>query len=116
VDRVYKAGIPAARRSLEELRVKFAQVDSRTDWSKLRVEPLLQHARTLERLLRAKEFSGETSRLRGGVVMFHSDLVYFRDNVKALKAILESEVKSSVARSAVRRSRGKKTTDKRNRG
>ncbi len=38
-------------------------------------------------------FAKEYSRLRRGVLMFHSELVYLRDNVKALKSTLESENK-----------------------
>ncbi len=96
MDRVYKADIPATRKALEELKEKFSGLDSRTDWTKLRIEPLLEHARSLEGLLRSPKFSRETSRLTRGVVMFHSDLVYFRENVKALKAILEAEKKSRI--------------------
>jgi hypothetical protein len=91
VDRVYKEGIPAAIGALEELKEEFSAADSTTDWKKLRVEPLLEHARSLERLLRSPEFSRETSRLRRGVAMFHSDLVYLRDNIKALRLILRAE-------------------------
>ena len=93
MDRVYKEDIPASRRALEELKRQFSRLDSKTDWSKLRIEPLLEHARTLERLLRSPRFSRETSRLRRGVVMFHSDLVYLRENVRALKVILKAESK-----------------------
>ena len=99
MDRVYKEDIPASRRALEELKRQFSSLDSRTDWSKLRIEPLLEHARTLERLLRSPKFSRETSRLRRGVVMFYSDLVYFRENLKALKEILKAESKSNPAKS-----------------
>jgi hypothetical protein len=99
VDRVYKEDIPASRRALEELNRQFSRLDSRTDWSKLRIEPLLEHARTLERLLRSPKFSRETSRLRRGVVMFYSDLVYFRENLKALKVILKAESRSNPAKS-----------------
>jgi hypothetical protein len=94
MDRVYKEGIPAARKALEELQEQFSGLDSTTDWKKLRIEPLLEHARWLERLLRSPKFSRETSRLRRGVVMFHADLVYLRDNIKALKVTLEAERKS----------------------
>jgi hypothetical protein len=94
VDRVYKEGIPVAGKALEELRERFSAFDSRTDWKKLRIEPLIDHARSLERLLRSPRFSREMSRLRSGVAMFHSDLVYLRDNVKVLKAILGPENKA----------------------
>ena len=91
MDRSYKEDIPKIRRALEELRKEFSTVASTTDWTKLRIEPLLDHVKSLERLLRSPKFSRETARLRRGVVMFHSDLVYLRENVKALKKILEVE-------------------------
>jgi hypothetical protein len=55
---------------------------------------LLDHVKSLERLLRSPTFARETARLRRGVVMFRSDLVYLRENVKALKKILEIERRS----------------------
>jgi hypothetical protein len=91
MDRVYKEDIPAAIRTLQELKEEFSGLGSQTDWTKLRIEPLLEHARSLERLLRSPAFSRETSRLTRGVGMFHSDLVYLRENVKALKVILAAE-------------------------
>ncbi|SYZ72250.1 hypothetical protein TRIP_C20365 [Candidatus Zixiibacteriota bacterium] len=90
LDKVYKREIPAARQALEELKAKFSGLESRTDWYKLRIEPLLRHARTLEQLLLSPEFSRETSRLTRGVVMFRSDLVYLRENLRALQLILKS--------------------------
>jgi len=93
VDRVYKAGIPQLREKLAKLKEEFSDLDSGTDWTKLRVEPLLRHAEELEKLLNRPDFAKEYSRLRSGVVMFHSDLVYLRDNVKALEKTLESEKK-----------------------
>jgi len=94
MDRSYKEDIPKARRSLEELMKEFSGIASTTDWTKLRIEPLLDHVKSLERLLRSPKFARETARLRRGVVMFHSDLIYLRDNVKALKKILEVEKRS----------------------
>jgi predicted RNase H-like nuclease (RuvC/YqgF family) len=91
VDRVYKAQIPALRNTLEKLREDFVNLGSKTDWTKLRIEPLLRHLESLEELLESEEFSREFSRLRKGVELFHSDLVYFRTNVKGLKKILQSE-------------------------
>ncbi|MDG6954862.1 MAG: hypothetical protein JRN33_07795 [Nitrososphaerota archaeon] len=93
VDRVYKAGIPELKNSLLKLKQGFSSLDSGTDWTKLRVEPLLRHAVSLENLLGSPDFASEFSRLRKGVVMFHSDLVYLRENVAALEKILESEKK-----------------------
>jgi len=94
MDRSYKEDIPRTRRALEELKKEFSGVASTTDWRKLRIEPLLDHVKSLERLLRSPKFARETARLRMGVVMFHSDLVYLRENVKALKEILKVERKS----------------------
>ena len=94
VDKVYKADLPRLRKALEELREEFSNLGSSdTNWTKLRIEPLLKHLDALERLLYSEEFSGESSRLRKGVVMFHSDLVYLRENVKALEKVLQSEKK-----------------------
>jgi len=94
MDRSYKEDIPRIRRALDKLRKEFSSVASTTDWTKLRIEPLLDLVKSLERLLRSPKFARETARLRRGVVMFHSDLVYLRENVKALKKILEVEGKS----------------------
>ena len=94
MDRSYKEDIPRAKRILEELKKEFSGVASTTDWTKLRIEPLLDHVKSLERLLRSPKFARETARLRRGVVMFHSDLVYLRENVKGLKEILEVERRS----------------------
>ena len=91
MDRSYKEDIPKMKRALEELKKEFSGVGSTTDWTKLRIEPLLYHVKSLERLLRSPKFVQETARLRRGVVMFHSDLVYLRENVKALKQILDVE-------------------------
>jgi len=91
VDRVYKNDLPELRNALEKLREDFANIGSKTDWAKLRIEPLLKHLESLEELLESEEFSREFSRLTKGVAMFHSDLVYFRTNVTALKKILQSE-------------------------
>jgi hypothetical protein len=89
VDRVYKANIPAFRKALEKLKTEFSSIHSKTNWAKLRVEPLLRHAKLLERQLRAQG----PARLKQGVRMFHSDLVYLRENVKGLKVVLASEKK-----------------------
>ena len=94
MDRSYKEDIPSTRRVLEELKKEFSGLASTTDWTHLRIEPLLNHVKSLERLLRSPKFARETARLRRGVAMFHSDLVYLRVNVKALKEILEVERRS----------------------
>jgi hypothetical protein len=83
--------LPKNRRALEQVKKEFLRAASTTDWTKLRIEPLLEHVKFLERFLRSPKFARETSRLRMGVAMFHSDLVYLRENVKALKEILKIE-------------------------
>ena len=93
VDRVYKAGIPELKSALLKLKAEFSALDSGTDWTGLRIEPLLRHAEALEKRLNSPDFSSEFSRLRSGVAMFHSDLVYLRENVRTLQKILESERK-----------------------
>lgn len=105
VDRVYRASLPALRKHLEKLREDFSHLGSRTDWATLRIEPLLEHVASLERLLGSGEFSREASRLTRGVEMFHSDLVYFRTNVRALERVLESEKEARARRSRRKGSR-----------
>ncbi len=96
VDTVYKEDLPRLRKALEELRENFSNLDAPpTDWAKLRIDPLLKHLDSLEQLLHSGEFSREFSRLKKGVQLFHSDLVYFRENVNGLKKLLQSEKKSS---------------------
>ncbi|MGC2288759.1 MAG: hypothetical protein WA688_02740 [Thermoplasmata archaeon] len=87
VDRVYKANVPALRKALEKLKREFSKIEPSTDWVKLRVEPLLLHARQLEHVLKSQR----SSRLKRGVTMFHSDLVYLKMNVEGLKSVLQSE-------------------------
>jgi hypothetical protein len=95
VDRVYKEDLPRLRKALEELRENFSDLGSpRTDWVKLRIDPLLKHLDSLEQLLHSREFSREFSHLRRGVGLFHSDLLYLRGNVKGLEKLLQSERKS----------------------
>lgn len=52
MDRTYKEDIPSTRRALEKLKKEFSGVASTTDWTKLRIEPLLAHVNFLGRLLR----------------------------------------------------------------
>ena len=94
VDRVYKKELPRLRNDLEKLRENFSGLGSKTNWTKLRIEPLLRHLDSLEQLLHSGEFSREFSRLTKGVELFHSDLVYLRENVKGLEKVLQSEKKS----------------------
>ena len=92
VDRVYKADLPRLRKKLEKLREDFSIIEStKTDWTKLRIEPLLKHLDSLEGLLNSEEFASEFSRLTKGVVLFHSDLVYFRTNIEGLEKLLRSQ-------------------------
>jgi len=91
VDNVYKKDLPALKNALEKLREDFSNLSPKTDWTRLRIEPLLKHLGSLEHLLESGEFSQEFSRLRKGVELFHSDLEYFRINVKGLEKILRSE-------------------------
>ena len=98
VDRVYKGGIPELRKDLEKLRDDFLDIGSKTNWVKMRIEPVLRHAETLEQLMVSPEFSQDFSHLTKGVVLFHSDLVYLRTNVKGLKEIFRSEKRSSDSR------------------
>jgi hypothetical protein len=93
VDRVYKSQIPRLRKKLDDLREGFSKLHSGTDWTRLRVEPLLTHAEALEHLLESPEFSQEFSRLTRGVKMFHSDLVYLRTNLDELERICLSQSK-----------------------
>jgi predicted RNase H-like nuclease (RuvC/YqgF family) len=103
VDRVYKKQIPALRKALERLREDFSNLSPKTDWTGLRIEPLLKHAESLERLLGSREFSREFSRLTKGVVFFRSDLEYLRTNVKRLEKLLQSESESLGRRDKKRR-------------
>jgi hypothetical protein len=96
VDKVYKTDIPRLKKTLVEIRDEFSNLSTKTDWVKLRIEPLLKHVESLEQLLNSPVFSPEFSRLRMGVRMFHSDLVYLRENVKELEEVLQSEKKRRV--------------------
>jgi hypothetical protein len=89
VDKVYKKNIPSLRKAIEQLRKQFSSIKSKTDWTKLRIQPLLQHAKQLELQLKTQG----TARLNRGVRMFHSDLVYLQQNVNGLKVVLASEKK-----------------------
>jgi len=94
MDRSYKEDIPKIKSALQELKKEFSGVAATTDWTRLRIEPLLDLVKSIERLLRSPKFARETARLRKGVVMFRSDLVYLRENVKALEEILDVERRS----------------------
>ena len=105
MDRVYKSDIPAIKKTLDELAMEFSGIDFKTDWLRLRIEPLREHVGRLERLLLSPKFARETSRLTRGVSMFHSDLVYFRENVKTLKLILKSGKISDPVKPGIRKSK-----------
>ena len=98
MDRAYKEDLPKYREALESLRSDFSAQASRTDWARLRIQPLLDHVESLHRLLKSPKFAREVSRLRKGVAMFHADLIYLRANIKALKQILADEKRRSGAR------------------
>lgn len=91
MDKVYKGDIPRHRQTLLDLKREFARLRSATDWTALRIDPLLEYVTSLERLLRSAKFSREGARLRKGVGLFHSDLIYLRTNIKVLKDILAGE-------------------------
>jgi hypothetical protein len=94
VDRVYKADLPRMRSALEELNARFLNLNPdsvKTNWVKLRIDPFLNHICSLEQLSRSAEFSKEFSHLRKGVRLFHSDLVYLRENIKGLKELLDKQ-------------------------
>lgn len=99
VDRVYQGAIPEFRKAIRELKRGFAQLPTvSTDWNRIRVEPLLRHVESLEAVLRSKKLYAQIARLKRGVSMFHSDLVYLNGNLKDLKAMLERERRSSARR------------------
>lgn len=95
VDKVYKSRIADYAKELRLLKEEFRKAASTTDWVRLRVEPLFLHATRLERLQRSRRFSREFSRLPQGVVLFHSDLVYLRTNIAALRKILSPRTRAS---------------------
>lgn len=95
VDKVYKSKIAAYAKELQLLKEEFRTAGSTTDWIRLRVEPLLLHATRLEHLQRSRKFLREFSRLPQGVVLFHSDLVYLRTNIAALRKILAPRKRAS---------------------
>lgn len=100
MDKAYKEDIPRYKKTLMTLKREFSRISPSTDWTRLRVDPLLKHVSSLERLLLSPKFSRESARLRKGVAMFHADLVYLRANIKALKEILAVEKRGSAKRSA----------------
>jgi hypothetical protein len=65
MDRTYKEDIRSTRRALEELKKEFSGVASTTDWTKLRIEPLLDHVKSLERLLRSPKFARDRTVEKG---------------------------------------------------
>ena len=100
VDRVYRSDLPQLREGLERLRIEFSKLDTTTHWPELRLAALIRHAQQLERDLK----SHGSSRLRKGVPMFHSDLVYLRSNLKGLSDLLRSE--QGAAKRRIRRRPG----------
>lgn len=102
MDRSYKDDIPRYKETLAALAREFARLRLSTDWTALRIRPLLQHVTRLERLLRSPKFARESTRLRKGVAMFHADLVYLRANIKALKEILAVEQRRLAEKKKIR--------------
>jgi hypothetical protein len=98
VDRVYRADLPELRKSLLDLRRDFFDLDTSTDWVRLRINPLLAHIDQLRAVIRI----WDSSRLRGAVPLLHADLVYFRNNVRGLRRILASEQRMSRKQRGIR--------------
>jgi len=73
-------------REQEALRIKWSDVDLERERVTIGADGLTKNWES-----RTVEFNPQLGR---GVVMFHSDLIYLGENVKALKAILEVETKS----------------------
>jgi len=89
---VYKEDLPQSKNKLEGLREEFVNLGpSGARWARQRIDPLLKHIDALEHLVHSDEFSVESSRLTKGVELFHSDLVYLRQNIKGLQRLLLSE-------------------------
>src|SRR5437667_463840 len=63
VDRAYKEDLPAFRKVLEKLKEDFSNLSPKTNWTRLRIEPLLKHLESMERILGSPESSGEFSNL-----------------------------------------------------
>jgi len=91
VDRVYRSDLPRLRKILLNMKKELSQMGPSTDWVRLRIDPLLAHVDQLRAMIRI----WDSSRRRGGVPMLHSDLIYFRENVKGLKLVLASERRRS---------------------
>lgn len=106
MDRSYKEDIPKYRAALTAMKAEFEALALDTDWTGLRIEPLLNHVERLDQLLRSRKFARETARSRKGVAMFHADLVYLRTNLKELRAIL-SDARQKLDRGLARAGRGK---------
>jgi hypothetical protein len=51
MDRSYKSDIPTLREALERLAEQYSPSGGETDWKNLRIAPLLEHARALEKLM-----------------------------------------------------------------
>lgn len=113
MDKSYKEDIPKYKATLRHLRREFSRLNTSTDWATLRIDPLIKHVTRLERLLSSPEFAREHSRLRNGVAMFRSDLVYLRANIKALKDRLAAEKPKAAPSAGInparKRSRSSKT-------
>ena len=88
MDRSYKEDIRKFKAALEQLKKNLSAHGTKTDWMQLRVEPLLEHVKRLDQILKSPRFAREAVRLREGVAMFRADLDYLRTNIKILKGII----------------------------
>jgi hypothetical protein len=105
MDKVYKEDIPRHKKALSELKREFSRIQTHTAWIPLRIDPLLRHVKSLERLFQSPKFTAERTRLRNGVSLFRSDLVYLRENIKSLKVILAKETGRTQNRSNLSKSK-----------
>jgi hypothetical protein len=93
MDKVYLSDIPRFEAALKALKREFSEVSTSSNWPALRIDPLIQHVQRLGALVSSPEFAPEVARLRKGVAMFRSDLVYLRTNIQVLRDILAAAKK-----------------------
>ena len=63
MDRAYKRDIPRHRKALEDFKRELADVVTKTDWTTLRIDPLLEHVTKLEGSRQSPQFAREIARL-----------------------------------------------------
>src|SRR5215468_7863143 len=93
MDRTYKEDIPSTRRALEELKKEFSGLASTTDWTHLRIEPLLDHVKSLARLPGASQCSVDqrTERcasLGGGLCRAFQGVAHDRPRLRMRRAMV----------------------------